>query len=229
MSSCSNVNSVDPDFLQQDPRICEGISKFPGECDDLKTFERLKEKAVNYLRDTYLSLFEHSGLYIYQEDDRVPEQSLDKAEDSDDDESIDGADAGDCTCTQVENCGHLGVNWGILEERRQHMSDLQDFDFIMTVTQHSINEHLKALYDQAVKKIEQQKDQRTDDSVLKGIHLAQYKLFDKEGSQELFSVTFAAPQVQLLCVEDRRKAIFRLNLRNGFLKTLGPSKSYKPE
>ena len=205
-------------FLFSAARCCESLSEFP-ELDDDDKHRHLKSALIRYMSSYYLTILRRSGnSCIYDESgvDTGPEA----ASESDDDP--DELETGPAGCTCEENCSHTGTRWGLIERERILHSDSCGFDTITAITQRALNHDFRTKWEAARRACDLLKPgQNTwdDVAVQNETCLSDYSIADDDGGK-VFSASFGAPRIQLVCEGKSRKAILFLQLKDGVLKPL---------
>ena len=98
-----------------------------------------------------------------------------------------------------------------------------DFDLIMALTQRSINNHFRQLWETANKRYIENGVYECESS------LAYFTYHDQELGESFFTSTFLEPKVQLNCEEGSKSVILYITLDEGQLKPLSPNRQLQPE
>ncbi|TFY65090.1 hypothetical protein EVG20_g5713 [Dentipellis fragilis] len=209
-------------------RFCEHLSTFATDFADRSLFVRLRSTLIRYMTTRYLTIIEESKhYYVYHKDTRIV-HTHDEDSESSDAGSEEEEELG-CWCEDAADCGHTYVHghvyWGQVVRRMVTRSVALEADFATSVTQGALNKQWKLLWAQAAQKAEAfgVHAERSLKEVL-SLCLADY-IFERDG-HVLFTASFGAPQVRLVCEPDSKKVILYFNLKEGYLKTLGADKSY---
>ncbi|KAA1474431.1 hypothetical protein DENSPDRAFT_882795 [Dentipellis sp. KUC8613] len=211
-------------------RFCEHLSSFATDFADRTLFTRLRTTLIRYMTTRYLTIIEESKhYYVYHKDTRIVhthEEESESSEGSEEEEEL------GCWCEDAADCGHTYVHghvyWGQVLRRTLARTAALAHDCVTAVTQGALNRQWRLLWAQAAQRAEALgvHAERSLKEVL-SLCLADY-IFERDG-HVLFTASFGAPQIRLVCEPGSKKVIVYFSLKEGFLKTLGADKSYDTE
>ncbi|KAA1472024.1 hypothetical protein DENSPDRAFT_838165 [Dentipellis sp. KUC8613] len=175
-------------------------------------YDRLRDALINYLSTKYLAIFEavhHSFIFDSDFVFVPPTPEVEQVT--------------DIGCWCPSGCTHSDANghvyWGPAIEKMVTYSDALPYDFATSVTQGSINNQLSILWTSASQQISVARNR------LSSVHaLAEYAFTFK--GRVLFSATFNAPEVQLICTPGSKKAVVHFHVREATLRSLGVGSAY---
>ena len=106
---------------------------------------------------------------------------------------------------------------------------MSDYDLITSLTQASIERHLKALWEAARRRLSYAAGKKMTEELQLETCISQFSFVHKDYEEEVFFfANFDAPKLQLICREGSQSAILYLQLKEGHLKTLGTGMSLQP-
>ncbi|PAV23026.1 hypothetical protein PNOK_0009300 [Pyrrhoderma noxium] len=201
----------------------EGISKqieldfkYTRYCEHLSNFEtclntRIKGLLIDFVTPLFIKLLEASGnATIFYHDARIHDTDLfpwnpsagDDLEGSEEKEDLD---------------------WEEIRYKVINGNSYGDFDLITALTQRSINNYFRQLWETANKRYNEKKIYESESS------LASFTHHNKELGESFFTSTFLEPKVQLNCEEGSKSVILYITLDEGQLKPLDLNRNLQPE
>jgi hypothetical protein len=204
-------------------RFCEHFSTITDNLDDADVTNHVRVTLVRYIQKHYFELVSTSEwVTIYE---AGPEQPADSDSEADEEEEHKWMG---CSCTTSEECHHEGgVTWGIWNSQLTTQTNMSGFDTIMAVTQHNLNQNLRAMHAKAQQRCALPGG-RNGPELETCLSEWTYKLATENSEEVIFHASFDTPKIQLVSVEDSEKAIFYVSVRNGYLLPLDKERSVPP-